>query len=111
MGMFKRKKNIIKAFAYGIDGKNLKTGIQTFKATAPQLAKGGKIGFQKKSINQLKSPELKFMINMVSRSKPQLPFLVAFSGFDRLAKMNITPEEQKNADDLGIKHKGNIFSL
>ena len=99
VGMFKRQKNVIKTLSYGIHSKHLKTGIETIKVAEPQLHKGGKTGIQKKSINYLKSPNLKFFFNAATKSKPQLPFILALGGFDRIAKMNLIPEGE-NPNDL-----------
>ena len=97
-------------------------GIKKFKYTTPQMARGGKQqlktegkntiymrsaaqmrgkGFGsmlRRSAGQMDGKELRSLINMVSKSKPQLPFLFAAGGLNRLTQMNVkeTWEEPEN---------------
>ena len=80
-------------------------GIKKFKYVAPQAVRGDKPNIQmrsagqmsgkgirsviKKSGGQIMGSDLKSLINMVSKSKPQLPILFAAGGLSRLTSFNL----------------------
>ena len=105
-------------------------GIKKSKYTAPQTVRGGKellrtegkkdiwigstsyIGEKqirpliKKSAQQMKGQELGSLINMVSKSKPQLPFLFATGGLGRLIQYNLVDSvnvEAVNVDSSNVE--------
>ena len=120
MGMFRRNKNTIKNFACGIQEKCMRTthnfgskhvkylgteAIKKFKYMAPLTAKGGnrvvrasgKQSIQMRSAEFMRGKEIGSLINMVSRSKSQLPFL-AGGGLMRLTQFGLTPKKEKYPD-------------
>ena len=86
-------------------------GIKKFKYVAPQAVRGGKPNVQMRSAAQLNGKgirsvikrsggkmmgkELRLLINMISKGKPQLPLLLAAGGLNRLTAFNFIPENQE----------------
>ena len=105
--------------------------IKIFKYIAPQTARGSKQLFRaegkrniqmrsaaqmseeglgpvlRRSAEQMKGKEISSLINMVTESKPQLPFLFVAGGLNRLTQFNLAKkkgEERTLADRACYKH-------
>ena len=57
----------------------------------------------KRSTEQMKGKELRSLINMIHKGKPQLPLLFAAGGFQRITQFNLTPENTENLSSSGIR--------
>ena len=116
--MFRWTKNTIKNFAYGLEGKYLKTKynfgskpvkylgekwIKKIKYTTPQVFRKSsqfvktknKRNFITRSADQLKGKELRSLLNMASKSKPQMTLLFAAGGLERVTQFNLVPRKKK----------------
>ena len=123
VGMFGRNKNTVKNFAFGLQEKYQKTRhsfgsksvkylgeqtIQKFKYIAPYTVGRGKKNIQMRSASYMNGKELKSLINIVSRSKPQLPLLLVAGGLGTLTKFNLLPPD----DNIDLHdHKEKIDKL
>lgn len=120
VSLFSRNKITVKSIASGLQNKSMKVvqnfgsktvkklgqeGIKNFKYAAPQVSKRGsqfartqstKNSQMKSASAQVQKTELGSLFNMVSKSKPMLPFLFAAGGFSRLAQANLVPMEGEN---------------
>ena len=119
VGMLRQNKNIIKNFAYGLAEKSahkfsFKAPYTTNKAihlvkagdkkntqmrTAAYMGEKYLRPLVKKSANYMKGNELNSLFNMVSNNKPQLPFLFAAGGLNRLTQSNLVPLNQGLPND------------
>ena len=151
VSMFRQNKNTIKNLAFGLQEKYLKArhnfgsksiryfgerhnfrsktvkylreqGIKKFKYMQPQTIRGSKQNIMMRSDAQMKGKELRSLINTVSKSKSQLPLLLATGGLGKLTQLNLIPEEPdskekyfgkpidaKKKDNDPIPKKGNSF--
>ena len=104
-----------------------KEAINFFKFTAPYTARGSKQLFKtegkrniqtrsvaymsgkglvpvlKRSAEQMRGKDVSSLINMVSKSKPQVPFLFAAGGLNNLTRFSL----KKPESDIDPKMKGN----
>ena len=129
VSMISRSKNTIKKLAFVPQDKYLATkhnigvraikylgeeGIKKFKYVAPKAIRGCKQNIQmnakgirsvvKRSSGQVMGPQLRSLINMISKSKPQLPLLVAAGGLNRLTAFNLVPEDMEKTEQSGDKN-------
>ena len=120
VGMFRRNKSAIKNVGCGLQKKYLRIrhnfgsksvkylgeeSIKKFKymthyaiGGSKQLVRAnGKNSIQMRSGEQMGRKELGSLVNMVSKSKPQLPFLFVPGGLDNLTQFNLfTPDNDAN---------------
>ncbi len=112
--MFRRNKNAIKNLACGLQDKYLtnvhnfasksvkqlaQERITKFKYTTPQAVRSGKYLFrteskkniQMRSAEQMNTKQLGSLINIISKSKPQFPFLFVAGGLNKLTQLNLVP--------------------
>ena len=102
MEIFRRNKNTIKNLKYTTpflnNGRNQlvrASGKQSIQMRSAAQIRGKVLRpFVKNPAGQMKGQELGSLINMLSRSKPQLPFLVG-GGLMRLTQFNIVPANDK----------------
>ena len=117
IGVLNRNKNTVTNLASSFQNKYLgirhnfrnksvkclgEEAIKKFKQMAPQAAKGGnrlaqtqgKKSAQIRSAAQMKGQELGSLINMVSKSKPQLPFLFFAGGLNKITKFSLISEDE-----------------
>ena len=115
-GMFRRNKNTIKNISFNLQAKYSKIhlnfgsrsmkllgkeGIKKVRCMTPQAASGSKQLFrteskrniQTRSAEQMKRKNISSLINMVSESKPQLPFLFAAGGLNRITQFNLAKND------------------
>ena len=123
VGMFNWKKNTIKNLACSLGGNYSKIkhnfgkkpvkylgeqGIQILKSMAPQATRGGnqlvralgKKNTQMRSGVLMSGKDVGSFINMLSKSKPQVPFLFA-GGFLRIAEFSITKNNHPPLPPVG----------
>ena len=115
MGMFSQKTNNIKNIATK-SVKYLREGA-LHKQKVPQGVRGGnkllrtgsKKNTQMRSAEQMRENGLRSLVNMVSKSKPQLPFLFAAGGFTKLSHFNLVPENDVVVERLFDKNGVEYF--
>ena len=61
----------------------------------------GKTNIMMRTADFMKGKEIGSLINMVSKSKPALPFLFAAGGLNRLTAVNLVPEGECNDTGAG----------
>ena len=118
-----------------------KEGVNKFKYIAPQAARGSKLPFRtivknniqirstaqlrskaqmngkqfkpaiKNSIGQMMGKDIKSLINMASKSKPQLPFLFAAGGIERIATFNLNDMDKVDPNEKTQQIPDNITPL
>ena len=127
MGNFSMKKNTIKNMVIGIkkQGPNLLRTSHNVGSKSIKYIREGAIhkykvpqGIKplvKRSAEQVRGKELGSLMNMVYKSKPQVPFLFT-GGLMRLASFNILPDNNdidlKNSnDDIDLKNSNDDIDL
>ena len=116
IGMFRRNKNTIKSLACDLQERYLRTRnnfgkkpvnylgeerIRYFKYTVPYIGEGdkqlvrakGKKSIQMRSSEQIGRKELGSLINIVSRSKDQLPLLFVTGGLSKIIRFSLVPSD------------------
>ena len=103
VGMFRRNKNTIKNIAPLVN-RECSRIVRTGYKKNNQMIRNDFSKFVTKSAELMKGKEVSSLINMVSKSKPQLPLLFVTGGFGKLAQFNLVAgndEAVPSIDEVG----------